>query len=78
MRGGVIGDFTDCEPGPDGVSVGDVLRDRLSDLGVPVLANAPFGHGARQRPFVYGGIVHLDDACVRFDSVEVSAKPRRV
>ena len=50
----VVGDFTDCDPGPDGVTVEAVLRERLSTLSVPLVFGAPFGHGARNRPFVLG------------------------
>jgi muramoyltetrapeptide carboxypeptidase len=59
IRGVVLGEWTDCEPGPDGVTVEQVLRERLCDLGVPVLANAPFGHGARCRPFALHGTVRI-------------------
>lgn len=56
----VLGDFTDCDPGPDGVPTAEVLTDRLADLGVPVVSGAPFGHGARNRPFVIGADVEVD------------------
>ncbi len=59
VRGIVLGDFTDCEPGPDGATAGWTLRDRLMDLGVPVLASAPFGHGLRNRPWVVGAPVRM-------------------
>ncbi|MBL8720277.1 MAG: LD-carboxypeptidase [Myxococcales bacterium] len=50
----VVGGFTDCNPGPDGVTVEDVLRERLLGLGVPVVADAPFGHGDENRPWIVG------------------------
>lgn len=37
-----------------------VLLDRLGDLGVPVLAGAPFGHVADNRPVPLGVPAHLD------------------
>jgi muramoyltetrapeptide carboxypeptidase len=46
VRAVVLGEFTACEPARDGTTAEAVLRDRLGDLGVPVLAGAPFGHGA--------------------------------
>ncbi len=55
----VFGGFTQCEPGPDGVTVGDVLRDRTQGLGIPVVAGAPFGHGAPNQSFVLGGAAEL-------------------
>lgn len=51
----VFGQFTQCDPGPDGVTVAEVLRERTAALGVPVLAGAPFGHGAPNLAFVHGG-----------------------
>lgn len=50
----VLGDFTECAPGPDGVTVEAVLAERTGDLGVPVLAGAPFGHGSRNMPIPLG------------------------
>ncbi len=50
----VFGGFTQCDPGPDGVTVEDVLRDRTSALGIPVVTNAPFGHGAPNHSFPLG------------------------
>jgi muramoyltetrapeptide carboxypeptidase len=41
-----VGRFSRCEP-PDNIpsfSAAEVLRDRLSDLGIPVVADLPFGH----------------------------------
>lgn len=61
----VLGDFTDCNPGPDRVTVDDVLRERLGTLGVPVVRGAPFGHGKRNAPIVLGGEVRVGDGCVR-------------
>jgi muramoyltetrapeptide carboxypeptidase len=66
----VVGEFTECGPGPDGVLVDDVLRARLSGYGVPIVGNAPFGHGARNEPFVLGAPVHVtasvSEGSVRF------------
>jgi muramoyltetrapeptide carboxypeptidase len=50
----LVGDFTDCAPGPDGTTVEDVLRERLLALDVPVLARFPVGHGNRNHPVVLG------------------------
>ncbi|MBL9108598.1 MAG: LD-carboxypeptidase [Myxococcales bacterium] len=50
----VLGDLTDCTPGPDGVTAEAVLRERTACLGVPVLAGAPFGHGRRNMPIPLG------------------------
>lgn len=50
----VFGQFTHCDPGPDGVTVDEVLRERTRGLGVPVVARAPFGHGAPNHAFLLG------------------------
>jgi muramoyltetrapeptide carboxypeptidase len=60
VSGVVLGEFTQCDPGPDGVTVMDVLRDRLGDLGVPVVAGAPIGHGLRNEPVVLGALASID------------------
>ncbi len=60
----VLGDFTECAPGPDGVTVEAVLAERTAGLGVPVLAGAPFGHGARNRPIPLGFTATLEGTTV--------------
>jgi muramoyltetrapeptide carboxypeptidase len=47
----VLGHFTDCGPADE---VRAVVRDRLGDLGVPVVAGAPFGHEAGNRALPLG------------------------
>lgn len=59
VRAVVLGDFHECAPGPDGVHVEEVLRERLCDLGVPVLAGGGFGHGTNQRVIVMGAEVRV-------------------
>jgi len=59
VRAVVCGEFTNCHANADGVTVDDVLRDRLGDLGVPVLTRAPFGHGETHRPWVQGARVRV-------------------
>lgn len=55
VRGVLLGQFTQCDPGPDGVTALDVLGERLGTLGVPVLAGAPVGHVGENWPVVLGG-----------------------
>lgn len=50
----VLGSFTECVAGPDGVSVEDVVRERTASLGVLVLGGAPVGHGVRNVPIPLG------------------------
>ncbi|MDJ0798641.1 MAG: LD-carboxypeptidase [Calothrix sp. MO_167.B12] len=61
--GGIaLGSFTGCEP-PANVpsfSVEEVLRDRLGDLGIPIVSNLPFGHEAPNAALPVGVEVTLD------------------
>jgi muramoyltetrapeptide carboxypeptidase len=60
LAGIVLGEFVRCEPGPDGVSAAEVLAERTRDLGIPVVAGAPFGHGARNDAFTLGAHARID------------------
>lgn len=60
----VLGGFDRCGPGPDGTTVDDVLAERTADLGVPVLAGAPFGHGSHNEAFVLGRTVRIEGDAV--------------
>ncbi|MGH7282817.1 MAG: S66 peptidase family protein [Polyangiaceae bacterium] len=62
----VFGGFTQCDPGPDGVTIDEVLRERTASLKVPVLAGAPFGHEDRNLAFVLGAEVAIEKNVVRF------------
>jgi muramoyltetrapeptide carboxypeptidase len=55
--GVACGSWTDCGP-PDQVEA--VLRDRLGDLGVPVVVGLPFGHGPVQATVPLGAPAVLD------------------
>ncbi len=59
VKGVVLGDFTDCHPGADRVTVTDVLRTTLQPLGVPVACGFPAGHGNPNRPIVFGSTAQL-------------------
>jgi muramoyltetrapeptide carboxypeptidase len=43
----VVGELTECSAGPHGVEPLDVVRERLTRLGVPVLSGLGLGHGRR-------------------------------
>jgi muramoyltetrapeptide carboxypeptidase len=60
LRAVVLGQFTRCEPGADGVSVRDVLAERLATLDLPVVAEAPIGHIDENRPVLLGADVEVD------------------
>ena len=56
----VVGDLTRCDPVGDEPAPEAVLRERLERLPIPVLAQAPFGHGSRNRAFAHGAQVRVD------------------
>ncbi len=60
VRAIALGPFTDAVPGPDGVTVEQVLHERLADLGVPVVAGLPCGHVDDNHPLVLGARVVID------------------
>lgn len=62
----VLGGFARCPTGKDGVTVEQVLAERTSGLGIPVLAGAPFGHGADNLAVVLGRDASVGDAEVTF------------
>jgi muramoyltetrapeptide carboxypeptidase len=60
VTGIVLGEFTNCVPGPDGVTVEEVMVRNLGPLDIPVATGYPAAHGERNYPFVHGGHVTLD------------------
>jgi muramoyltetrapeptide carboxypeptidase len=62
VAGVVLGEFERCPPGPDGVPVQEVLRERLGGLQVPVASGLPVGHGVVNRPLVLGAPARLSAA----------------
>lgn len=64
----VFGGFTQCAPGPDGVTVEEVLADRTADLGIPVATGAPFGHGAPNHAFPLGRTARLREGRLAFEA----------
>jgi len=62
----VLGGFDLCAAGADGRTVEEALGDCLDGLGVPVVAGAPFGHGAHNEAFVLGAAVRLEGDSVFF------------
>lgn len=59
VRGVVLGDFVKCDE-PDMPTPEEVLIERLGPLGVPIVAGAPVGHGARNRALPHGALARLD------------------
>lgn len=62
IAGIAIGRFSQCHA-PDGISsftVEEVLRDRLTDLHIPIVANLPFGHDGCNAALPVGATAILD------------------
>ncbi|MGQ4650172.1 LD-carboxypeptidase [Lyngbya aestuarii] len=62
IRGIALGRFSQCEPPQDIPSwtIEEVLRDRLSDLGIPIVSELPFGHDGVNAALPLGQLVQLD------------------
>ncbi len=62
VRGIALGRFSRCYPPKDIPSwtVEEVLRDRLSDLGRPIVSDLPFGHDGANAALPVGQPVQLD------------------
>nr|WP_110985255.1 LD-carboxypeptidase [Acaryochloris thomasi] len=59
IRGIALGRFSDCEnPGEETVT--ETLRDRIGDLGIPIVADLPFGHQGANAALPVGVMAHLD------------------
>ena len=62
VKGIALGRFSRCEP-PESVpsfTVSEVLRDRLGNLGLPVVADLPFGHDGSNAALPVGAMARLD------------------
>jgi muramoyltetrapeptide carboxypeptidase len=62
VAGIAIGRFSQCEPptGSSSFTVEEVLRDRLTDLQIPIVANLPFGHDGCNAALPVGVTAILD------------------
>ncbi len=62
VRGIALGRFSQCEPaaGMPSLTVTEVLRDRLGDLGIPIVADLPFGHDGCNASLPVGIMAELD------------------
>jgi muramoyltetrapeptide carboxypeptidase len=56
----LLGQFSDCGRTAGDYSVDDVLRDVLSGLNIPILANFPAGHTRDNRAFPLGARARID------------------
>ncbi|WAL59442.1 S66 peptidase family protein [Thermocoleostomius sinensis] len=62
VRGIALGRFSQCDPPPNipSFTVEEVLRDRLSDLGIPIVSDLPFGHDGVNAALPVGVLAQLD------------------
>ncbi len=62
VQGIALGRFSRCEPPPNipSLTIEEVLRDRLSDLGIPIVSNLPFGHDGCNAALPVGVLAQLD------------------
>ncbi|MGF1570067.1 MAG: LD-carboxypeptidase [Nodosilinea sp.] len=62
LKGIALGRFSRCEPTSAGPSltVEEVLRDRLGDLGLPVVSGLPIGHDGENAALPVGILARLD------------------
>jgi muramoyltetrapeptide carboxypeptidase len=74
IAGILLGDFKDCDPGNQGQTAEDTLKDLLVSLEVPVLANFPSGHGSDNWVLPLGIRVRLDAGNRRLDFLEHAAE----
>ncbi len=62
VRGIALGRFSRCTPpfGSNSWMVEEVLRDRLGDLGIPIVSDLPFGHDGVNAALPVGRMAQLD------------------
>ena len=62
IKGIALGRFSRCEPypGTNSWTISEVLRDRLEDLGIPLVYDLPFGHDGANAALPVGQPVCLD------------------
>lgn len=62
IKGIALGRFSQCDPPANipSFTVEEVLRDRLGDLGIPIVSDLPFGHDGANAALPVGIIAQLD------------------
>lgn len=72
LSGLIIGSFTkvkDNEDNPFGFSLEDIILEHTEGLDIPILMNAPFGHGERLCTLPIGAKVSLKNGRISFKSL---------
>jgi muramoyltetrapeptide carboxypeptidase len=62
VTGIALGRFSQCEPTANvpSFTVAEVLRERLSDLQIPIVSDLEFGHGGTNAALPVGMLTELD------------------
>lgn len=75
VAGVLVGRCANCDVGADhpyaGMPLEETLRDRLADLGVPVIAELPIGHRGEQWTVPIGAYARIDGARIVIESAAV-------
>ena len=74
LAGVLVGDLTDCNPRDESPGPLEVVAERLSPLGVPILAGYPAGHGGRFLAFPHGARAEIDGGRGRVRWLEGAVK----
>jgi muramoyltetrapeptide carboxypeptidase len=60
LAGILLGNFPDCEPSQGNYSASDILREILTELKLPIIANFPAGHAEHNWAIPLGANVRID------------------
>jgi muramoyltetrapeptide carboxypeptidase len=60
LKGIAIGRFSQSEVSTPSFTMEEVWRDRLLDLGIPIVINLPFGHDGENAPLPVGCLAEID------------------
>lgn len=71
-----LGVFNECQPKADSpsLSLEETLRDRLGNLGIPVVYGIPFGHVSYQATLPYGIQARLDTVSQELTLLEAAVQ----
>jgi len=72
-----LGRFDRCDEADGSVTAAEVLREAVTELGVPWVGGLPFGHGAPNLPWPMGARARLDGARAELHVLERGVTERR-
>jgi muramoyltetrapeptide carboxypeptidase len=74
IAGVLLGSFLDCEPAKGNYNSRDTLRDILTELKVPVMANFPAGHGSENWAIPLGARIRMDSNARTIEFLEAAVR----